>query len=219
LGGLFITRPQQASTSEPAKSQGATAASPVEPAASPKNQPVASVSTPSNTSSNTSAPAPVQAVEHKEPVQQAASNRSPSNAAPVVSAPAQDSITASEARGVIENWFVAKRSMFGSSYSASAAQAITTGILLNDITKPNGSIDWLRSNNAEYRFGAQRVDSIDRVVSNGDNATVAVTATEDRTLYKDGKVDPTQTDFKTKTTVYTLQRIGGAWKIADYKND
>jgi serine/threonine protein kinase len=208
LGGLFITKSPQAASGPD----------------SPKNElkaPQNSVPTPPQV---VASPAPQPASSPQAPTQivvaapPAVTPKLPVEVPIPATSQAADSISEPEVRSLIDSWFQAKRLMFGKGYSYEAANAVSTGVLLNDITKPNGSIDWLKSNNAEYQFGVQKIDSISRIVSNGDDATVEIQATEDRTLYRDGRVDPTQTDFKSKTTVYTLKRSGSRWKIADYKN-
>jgi ARC6-like, IMS domain len=208
LGGLFITKsPQAASGPDNQKNESKATQSGVptlpQVVASPAPQPASSPQ------------APTQIVVAAPPV---ATPKPPVEVPIPAASQAADSISEPEVRSLIDSWFQAKRLMFGKGYSYEAANAVSTGVLLNDITKPNGSIDWLKSNNAEYQFGVQKIDSISRIVSNGDDATVEIQATEDRTLYRDGRVDPTQTDFKSKTTVYTLKRSGGRWKISDYKN-
>jgi hypothetical protein len=77
------------------------------------------------------------------------------------------------------------------------------------------SVDWLRKYNAQYSFGVQRVDSIDRFESSGDTGTIFVTITEYRTLHKTG--GRTVSSGGTKKARYDLRYEDGKVKIADYK--
>jgi serine/threonine-protein kinase len=79
----------------------------------------------------------------------------------------------------------------------------------------DGSINWLQNNNAYYRYGLIRIDGVDRFVERGDRAEIQLRITEDRTLVKNGRVDPEQTDFKTRPVIYYLELVNGTWKIAD----
>lgn len=126
-------------------------------------------------------------------------------------------ITEKDAVNLISNWLEAKRKVFASPYDRQIAAEYTTDVLYQDITKPGGSLDWLRDNNAYYVFGVQKVEPTGTFAANDDRATIEVRVTEDRTFYVNGKVDDTQTDFDTKSVRYTLYFTDGRWKIADYK--
>ena len=125
--------------------------------------------------------------------------------------------TEDEAVGLIRNWIQAKKSVFASPFDRQLAANLTTGTLYYDITKPGGSLDWLQSNNAYYQFGTQTVNPTGKFSATGNQATIEVKVTEDRTFYVNGKVDAAQTNSKTSVLRYVLQLENGTWKIADYK--
>ena len=111
----------------------------------------------------------------------------------------------------------AKKKVFAAPFDSQAASVYTTGKLYSDITKPEGSIDWLRGNNSYYTFGSQSINSVSNFSSSGGSASAIVTLTEDITMYKDGRVDPGQTSFKSRNSTYQFEYVDGTWKIADYK--
>ena len=76
------------------------------------------------------------------------------------------------------------------------------------------SVDWLQRYNAQYSFGVQRVDSIDRFEVSGDNASIFVTVTEYRTLHQNGK---SKSSGGTKQARYDIKYENGRVKISDYK--
>lgn len=127
------------------------------------------------------------------------------------------SIAQQEAVNLINRWLQAKERIFAPPFDRDIATELTTDVLYWDIIKPGGSIDWLRDSNAFYRFGVRKVDSVEQFVSDGDRATLVVTVIEDRTLYVNGKIDKTQTDFTTKSVRYTFKKVDERWKVADYK--
>jgi hypothetical protein len=124
------------------------------------------------------------------------------------------SIVQEEAVNLVNAWLKAKRVMFAPPYNRQIAADLITGGQYEQVAGSNGSIDWLKSNNAYYKFGVQKIDGVDQFVASGEQATLQVKITEDRTLYKNGQIDPNETDFKTRVVVYNLQRINGRWKIA-----
>lgn len=105
--------------------------------------------------------------------------------------------------------------MFSPPYNSQIANELTTGDFYEKIAGADGSINWLKNNNAYYKYGVQRLDSIEQFFANNDSATVKVRITEEYSLYRNGKVDPNETDFKTLTIIYNLKFIEGKWKISN----
>jgi serine/threonine protein kinase len=126
-------------------------------------------------------------------------------------------ITQDAAVQVVQSWLQAKKNVFAPPYNRFVLDSVTTGALKADLLKSGGPIDWLANNNAYYQFGIQKVDRVDRFIANGNQAAIDVKVTEDRTLYVNGKIDRKETDFKTRSIHYSLERVDGGWKIADYR--
>ncbi len=146
-------------------------------------------------------------------------NATPSSSTPSPSPPAPQpsSFTQQDAVNLINAWLEGKRVMFAPPYDRQKAEELTTGEQYQKTAGPEGTINWLQNNNAYYRYGVVKIDGIDEFVINGNRATIQVKVIEDRTLYKNGRVDPGQSDFKTRTVVYNLELVGGRWKIASSK--
>lgn len=126
-------------------------------------------------------------------------------------------LSQNQAVSLITEWLQAKSRIFAPPFDQQPMKQFTTGELYASLVRDDGAIAWLKDNQAYYRFGVQKVESVERFVADQNKATVELKITEDRTLYRDGKVDPTQTDFKTRLVRYSLESVNGAWKIADYK--
>ncbi|GCA95681.1 ARC6/PARC6 family protein [Microcystis aeruginosa] len=78
------------------------------------------------------------------------------------------------------------------------------------------SSEWLANNSAYYIYGVQRIDSVNNFTSSGDQATVDVVVTEERTLYNNqGKIDRKNSAFTTSLVRYNLENDEGTWKIAN----
>lgn len=106
--------------------------------------------------------------------------------------------------------------MFAPPYNRQIAAEIATGKQYEQNVGSNGSIDWLKNKGAYYRYGTQRIDNVEKFIANGNQATIQVKVTEDRTLYNpNGTIDRKETDSKSRTVIYYLQMVNGSWKIAD----
>lgn len=155
------------------------------------------------------------------------SNNSPQPASPQsnrVVVPAQPvsytpnaGISQQQAVDLVNQWLQAKSEIFAPPFDSQSVQQLTTGELYRSLTEPEGAIAWLKDNEAYYRFGVQKVESVERFAAGPRKATVEIKITEDRTLYRDGQIDPSQTDFETRLVRYNLESVDGGWKIADYK--
>ncbi|MBZ8183126.1 DUF4101 domain-containing protein [Oscillatoria salina IIICB1] len=126
-------------------------------------------------------------------------------------------ITQQQALSLVSRWTQAKSQIFAPPFEARLISDLTTGELYDSLTDANGAIAWLRNNQAYYRFGVQKIESVERFVASETKATIEVKVTEDRTLYREGEIDPSQTEFDTQVIRYSLELVGNVWKIADYK--
>lgn len=133
---------------------------------------------------------------------------------------AGDSIlTQQQAVQLISRWLDAKEEIFAPPYNEQLVTELTTGELYDALAEPDGVLDWLQTHLAYYRFGVQRIESVNRFAADRDRATIEVELTEDRTLYQGGRVNPNLTNFETELVRFTLESVDGGWKIADYKTD
>ena len=119
-------------------------------------------------------------------------------------------ITLGQASDLIGRWLDAKQKIFAPPFDRQLLAKMTTGILYSDTVK---GIDSLTSTNSHYRYGVQKIESVERFAASGNKATIEVRVTEDATVYRNGKVDTSS--FNTKLVRYTLEYWEGIWKIAD----
>jgi serine/threonine protein kinase len=126
-------------------------------------------------------------------------------------------LTESEAVALIENWLKAKAQIFAAPFDENLASELTTGTLYYDITKPDGSIDWLQDNDAYYTFGVQKVEPTGKFSVSGSKAEITTNITEDRTLYSKGRRDANDSELRRSTVRYDLVLENGTWKIEDYE--
>lgn len=148
--------------------------------------------------------------------------------------PTNASISQTAAVELLKNWIAAKREIFAPPYRKDIGEQLLTGKAYRDNIKKTddpdlcladggkeeeclSSVDWLQRNNAYYNYGVQSLDAVKNFKASGDQATIEVEITEERTLIKNGKVDPTNTSFDTLLVRYSLEFTNGQVKIADYK--
>lgn len=123
---------------------------------------------------------------------------------------ADRNITLGQASDLIGKWLDAKSRIFAPPFDRQSLAGMTTGILYGDTLK---AIDYLKKSNSHYRYGVQKIESVERFAASGNKATIEVRVTEDATLYRNGKVD--NSSFNTKLIRYSLEYWDGIWKIAD----
>jgi hypothetical protein len=126
-------------------------------------------------------------------------------------------ITENQAIDLIRQWLQAKAQIFAPPFAQKPIAELTTGELYTSLLKPDGVLDWLKQRQAYYRYGVQKVEAINRFAASDDRATIEITLTEERTLYRSGVIDPQQTAFATKQVRFSLEWADARWKIADYK--
>ncbi|MEA5576526.1 protein kinase domain-containing protein [Anabaena sp. UHCC 0451] len=144
-------------------------------------------------------------------------------------------ISQAAAIALLERWLEAKREIFSPPYNKQlGAQFLTGSVYTKFITKTDdpdaclarsnneddclSSVDWLQRNGAYWVYGVQKIQTVNDFVSSGNNATIVVVITEQRTLYNSkGGVDKTQSGLFTSTTSYDLQYENGDIKISNYK--
>lgn len=122
-----------------------------------------------------------------------------------------------EAKELVQSYLSAKKDIFGRSYNKDAARVYTTGLLLQDIIKPGGSVDWLNSNGYYYEY---RESKVDRVWSsaNDTNPRIIVRVIENRTLYRsDRSIDYSQSGESISNFIYYLAKEDSRWKIRDFR--
>ncbi|MDX2231468.1 MAG: ARC6/PARC6 family protein [Leptolyngbyaceae cyanobacterium bins.349] len=143
--------------------------------------------------------------------------KAPTAVVVIPSAPTSDAFNEPQAVALINRWLQAKADVFAPPYDQQPIADLTTGELLASLVRPNGVLNWLKTNRAYFRYGVQKVDSVERFVVARDRATMEINLTEDRTLYLNGVIDPGRTDFSSQRVRFTFGLDNGTWKIADYK--
>jgi serine/threonine-protein kinase len=125
------------------------------------------------------------------------------------------SISKNAAVDVVRGWLYAKKEAFGPSYNRGVIGQYLAGRAYDCNVK---SVNWLQDNGAYYTYGVQRIDDVRSFNSSGDNATISVQFTEDRTLYNaNGGIDKNASKFGTVNMTYNLEIIDGSPKITYFQ--
>jgi serine/threonine protein kinase len=136
---------------------------------------------------------------------------------PPIATAQTSAITKKAAFALINQWQQSKSQLFAPPFNRQLGSELTTGEAYRKNIAQGSSLEWLEDNNAYYRYGVQRIDSIESFVANGDQATLDIVLTEDRKLYKNGEiVNDENTSFDTRLVRYSLQQENGKLKISDY---
>jgi hypothetical protein len=157
---------------------------------------------------------------------QAASNPSPVNPTssptsvpePSVSSSSSSSgLSQNQAAQLVGNWLGSKSKIFAPPFNRQLVNQYTTGPLYRDITKPNGSINWLEKNNSRYDYKDARVTEVISFSDSGSQPSLTVRVYEDRTLYGSNGIDYNRSGSSTRKYTYFFTQENGNWKIYDYK--
>jgi serine/threonine protein kinase len=190
----------------------------------PNNTPI-----PSNNSTNNINSTPIPSNPTTNPSPNLSTNSAPSvtiqSASPVNNT---SSISRDAAVDVVKQWLAYKQVLMAPPYSKQLGSDLLVGKAYRDNVDKSfepcsssdsddclSSVDWLKKYNAQYSFGVQRIDTVNRFESSGDTGTIFVTVTEYRTLHKTG--GRTTSSGGTKQARYDLKYENGKVKIADYK--
>lgn len=73
-------------------------------------------------------------------------------------------LTLGQAADLISRWLEAKQKIFAPPFDREILSKLTTGILYSDTLK---AIESLRSTSAYYRYGVQKVESVERFAASG----------------------------------------------------
>jgi serine/threonine-protein kinase len=129
--------------------------------------------------------------------------------------PSSGAISKESAVEVVRGWLYAKGEAFGPSYNRGVIGQYLAGRAYDCNVK---SVNWLQDNGAYYTYGVQRIDDVRSFNSSGDNATISVQFTEDRTLYNaNGGIDKNASKFGTVNMTYNLEMIDGSPKITYFR--
>ncbi|NER49428.1 MAG: DUF4101 domain-containing protein [Symploca sp. SIO1A3] len=138
-------------------------------------------------------------------------------------APAARPISQEQAVELVTKWQKSKPKIFSPPYDRDLGASLLTGKAYREnIRKADGtesSIDWLKNNNSYYTYGSQSVDGVEDFTTSGNQATIDVLVSEQRTLCLNGKISSDNNTVAEQEVVrYDLQPDQGTWKIAEYSN-
>lgn len=124
-------------------------------------------------------------------------------------------LTQEQARSIIEQWLTVKSQIFAPPFNTELAdQVVAAGPLWTDLTKPDGSIQWLKNNNSYYTYSVIKVNRVVRYLPSPSMPSIVVSVTETSVLHSPkGREESSGTN----DYLYTLKEETGRWKIWDYR--
>ena len=124
-------------------------------------------------------------------------------------------LTQEQARAIVEQWLTVKSQIFAPPFNTDLAdQVVAAGPLWTDLTKPDGSIQWLKNNNSYYSYSTIKVNRVIRYMPSPSMPSIVVSVTEVSVLHSP---KGSETSSSTKDWIYTLKEESGRWKIWDYR--
>lgn len=124
-------------------------------------------------------------------------------------------ISQPEAKSLVDQWLTVKQQIFAPPFDTDVAdQLVAAGPLWTDLTKPEGSIQWLRNNNSYYSYSAARVNEVISFTPSETMPSIVVSVTEESVLHSPRGSEPSS---NTNNWIYTFKQEGGSWKLWDYR--
>lgn len=176
------------------------------------NSPAAITPSPSTTTAIASPPASIEptamASPTPSPTAQASVTPTTKASPKVAIAP----LSEADAIAIVNNLVTSKNKMFAPPFDQQLLAELTTGEAYEN---RKGSIDWLQSNNAFYRYGEFTVSRAGSFGIQDNQANITVEIFESPTLYVNGKIDRSQSQPSRGRYICTLIFEDGKWKIAN----
>ena len=120
-----------------------------------------------------------------------------------------------QARSVVEQWLTVKSQIFAPPFNTDLAdQVVASGPLWTDLTKDNGSINWLKKEDSYYTYDVIRVNRVLRYMPSETMPSIVVSVTENSVLHSP---NGNEKSSNTNNWMYTLKKESGRWKIWDYR--
>ena len=185
----------------------------------PSQQLQSSISPPSQSSNPFQQQTPNQVPPQKTPPSNSPFVKTPPKSSPFA-APNPQALTEEQAKSLVSGWLNFKTKLYAAPFDSSKLDQyiIKPGKLYEDITKPGGSIDWLKQKDSYYKFNEAEIKKVLDFKLYQDNAHLTVEVLEDLELITPSGVDPTQSGQKTQTWVYDLKKNqSGEWRIYDHR--
>ncbi len=184
----------------------------------PSQQPQSTISPPSQSTNPFQQQTPNLAPTQQTPQTNSPFGQTPPKSSPFA-APNSQALTEDQAKSLVIGWLNFKTKLYADPFDSSRLDQfiIKPGKLHEDITKPGGSIDWLKQKGSYYKFTKVEIKKVIDFKLYQDNAHLTVEVLEDLELITPSGIDPTQSGQKTQTWVYNLKKNqSGEWRIYDY---
>jgi len=164
-------------------------------------------------------------------LQSSASSKPPSTASTTTTSPTKspspktssststqvDDITQEKAVDLVNQWLKAKPEIFAPPFNDSLVAKLTTGKRYIDITKTDGSINWLRNNGSYWKYKTSKITDVWSFSSSSPRPELKVTIYEDATLYGNRGIDHQKSGATSENYIYYFAKDNGIWKIYDSK--
>lgn len=122
-----------------------------------------------------------------------------------------------QALELVTNWYKAKPQIFGPAFDQSLVEQYATGKLYRNTLKPNGSIDWLRSNGYYYSYETSRINKVMSFSNLGSQPSIMVRIFEELYLHGPKGIYRKSSGSYNADFIYFFEKVNGTWKISDYR--
>ncbi|MCM0591711.1 MAG: ARC6/PARC6 family protein [Gloeotrichia echinulata IR180] len=131
------------------------------------------------------------------------------------SSPTSSSLSQKQAVEIVQNWLNTKHKIFGKDLNTSLINELLTGNFHYNLTNSDGSIAWLRNNNAYYTYNYSRIKKVISFFDDQDKPALTVSIEEELYLHTPTGIDQDSSGAYKADYTYSFQKDNGVWKISN----
>jgi hypothetical protein len=129
----------------------------------------------------------------------------------------RNTLSQNEALDIVQRWYGAKPRMFAPPFDTSLVDELTTGTIHYKTVGTDGSIPWLRRNDAYYKYAKSEIRRVLDFSNSGSQPYIKVKIFEELYLYGRNGIDRDNSGQYQGNFIYWFEKDNGIWKISDYK--
>jgi hypothetical protein len=160
---------------------------------------------------------PVQPTNNYTPPTSSSTPTSNYNSNSTITTSSRNTLSQNEALDIVQRWYGAKPRMFAPPFDTSLVDELTTGTIHYKTVGTDGSIPWLRRNDAYYKYAKSEIRRVLDFSNSGSQPYIKVRIFEELYLYGRNGIDRDNSGQYQGNFIYWFEKDNGIWKISDYK--
>jgi hypothetical protein len=136
----------------------------------------------------------------------------------VITATSGNNLTQDQALDIVKRWYEAKPRIFAPPFDTSLVDQLTTGTIHYKTVGSDGSVPWLRRNDAYYKYTKSEIRNVIDFSNSGSQPYIKVKIFEELYLYGRNGIDRDNSGQYQGNFIYWFEKDNGIWKISARQN-